>query len=169
MTSDLSAHGNLMGGVRKATRPQKLSISKKTQTRIDNAVKKTFGPKDEKKDNASSNKVAEQGQLAAPVSSKDSGKEGPINVSSTRVMPNPPNAIGGPSSFVPTTGPAQITPPGPSAKESAKAKSEKAKKGTKNTSTIKVAEPSVNLEEGPSFGKPVYSITDVPRQWNKNG
>lgn len=79
-----------------------------------------------------------------------------------RLSIEPPKYVADPK------GPSAIGAPGPTASESAAARAQSAAKGTRNTSTIKVAEPQVDLEDGPNFGKPVYSITDVPRQWNRN-
>lgn len=108
-------------------------------------------------------------------SNSSSTSQGPKNVKSERVhYPNPQKsikgpqrALGAPSETFKPTGPAAISAPGPTAKEQASKKAAKAKKGTKNTSTIKVAEPSVDLES-PTGGM-TYKITDLPRQWNKNG
>jgi hypothetical protein len=156
-----------MGGVRKTTKPQKLKLSKGAKARLNSINKKTndkgsTGPTTEDQrfieNNSSESSSSKQ---------KDNSKQGPIKVSSTRVGPNQPKSIGGPSSFVPQAGPSQITPPGPTARESAASKAAAAKKGTKNTSTMRVAQKVVDLE-APGFPT-VYNITDVPRQWKKNG
>ena len=157
MTAELNAHGNLMGGVRKTVRPQKLKM-KRPKKRVD-----------EKTNNKGLEKEA-QGSEEAPRSIENkSSKQEPIKVASTRVFPNSPKSNDGSSSPAFKSEPSEITPPGPTAREWATMKSNLYAKGIKNTSTVKVAEPSVNLEEGPDFGKPVYTITDVPRQWKKNG
>jgi hypothetical protein len=84
-----------------------------------------------------------------------------------QALTSPRKAIGGPSGQTKSTGPKQITAPGPTAQETASKKISTAKRGTKNTSTIKVAEPMVDLES--TKGGTVYQITDLPRQFKKNG
>lgn len=99
---------------------------------------------------------------------------GPMRVRSERVttsptaLPGSRKAISSPKGESVQRGPKSITAPGPTASETAAARAAAAAKGTKNKSSIKVAEAAVDLEDGPNFGKPVYSITDVPRQWNRN-
>jgi hypothetical protein len=61
----------------------------------------------------------------------------------------------------------QLGAPRPPAKVTAASKAAAAKKGTKNLSTIKVAQPMVDLES--PTGGVIHRITDVPRQWKKNG
>jgi hypothetical protein len=104
---------------------------------------------------------------SATTSQDNPSNDGPTWVSSTRVYPNPPKSIGGPAAPTSTVGKPAITSPGPTAKESASKKAATAKKGSKNTSTIKVASPAVDLES--PTGGIVYSITDVPRQFKQNG
>jgi len=102
---------------------------------------------------------------------KASGKaKGPIKVKSERVYrtnPGPTAAESAASSGPFNSGPSSITPPGPSIRGRATSKAASAKKGTKNTSTIKVAQRVVDLD-APGYPT-VYNITDVPRQWKKNG
>ena len=88
--------------------------------------------------------------------------------SSPTALPGSRKSISAPKANVVNSGPLAITPPGPTASSSAASRAAKAAKGSKNTSTVKVAERMVDLDEGPNFGKPVYSITDVPRQWKNN-
>lgn len=176
MTADLTAHGNLMGGVRKATHQHKLKRKAPKGKPKETSSKSSESKTKNDRTNSPGNKYDFIGSGRRPEG--DLVDETPVNrgraiegdgiqrVRSERVS-KLPKAIGSPSAFVPTTGPAQITPPGPTAREAAEAKAASAKKGTKNTSTIKVAQPAIDLEEGPSFGKPVYSITDIPRQWGK--
>lgn len=110
--------------------------------------------------------------------SKKTGKdssEGPINVQSERVnypyvqksLNAPRKAIEGPEATYKPSGPTPISPAGPSAKESAQKRANKAKRGTKNKSTMKVAEPVVDLES--PTPKTIYNITDLPRQFRPNG
>ena len=160
MTADLNAHSNLMGGVRKATKAHKLSLSKKAKARLDTSHKK-----EDKKEpvNVKSERI-EKDKLT---SSKSPVRENTTNVSSTRVYPSGPKSLSAPAPPLPKPGPASITPPGPSAKSLASKKASAAKKGTKNTTSMKVATPLVDLES--DAGGLVYNITDVPRQWKKNG
>jgi hypothetical protein len=183
MTADLIAHGNLMGGVRKATKPQKLKRKKKEKEKEKVTDKKSSENTD--RSNSPGNKydfITSGRTLEGEVVD-----ESPINrgravgdsdvqrvyseraYPSAKQLPGSRRELNAPRGGSKPTGPNAITPPGPTARATALAKSKTAAKGTKNTSTIKVAESVVNLEEGPNFGNPVYRITDVPRQWKKNG
>jgi hypothetical protein len=161
-----------MGGVRKATRPHKLTQKKKPKKEQSSTEKKSSEKTDRTNKSTYEGELVDESPINRGRALNDNGIQ---RVSSERVYPSPKKLSGSRKELNEAreenkpTGPKSITSPGPTASEGAKAKAEKAKKGTKNTSTIKVAQPSIDLEEGPSFGKPVYTITDVPRQWNKNG
>jgi hypothetical protein len=183
MTADLSAHGNLMGGVRRTVQPQKLKQKKKKPKEEKVTDKKSSETTD--RTNSPGNKydfIAKGGTPEGEVVDESATNRGFAlddngiqRVPSQRVYPSAkqlPGArreLNAPRGGSKSTGPNAITPPGPPARATASAKAKTAAKGTKNTSTIKVAEPAVDLEEGPNFGNPVYRITDVPRQWKKNG
>ena len=183
MTADLSAHGNLMGGVRRTVQPQKLKQKKKKPKEEKVADKKSSETTDRtntpgnKYDFISSGRTPE-GEVVdeSPINrGRAVGDSDVQRVASERVypsakqLPSVRRELSAPRGGAMDMGPSAITPPGPTARETASAKAKSSSKGTKNTSTIKVAEPSVDLEEGPNFGNPVYSITDVPRQWKMNG
>ncbi len=184
MTADLEAHGNLMGGVRAATKSQKLKQKKKKKPKEEKVTDKKSSETTDRT-NSPGNKYDFIGSGRTPEgevvdeSATNRGfaldDNGIQRVSSQRVYPSSKELPGSrrelsaPRGGSKPTGPKAIPPPGPPARATASAKSKTAAKGTKNTSTIKVAETSVDLEEGPTFGKPVYNITDVPRQWKKNG
>jgi hypothetical protein len=184
MTADLSAHGNLMGGVRAATKPHKLKQKKKKPKKEEDVTDKKSSETTDRT-NSPGNKydfIAKGGTPEGEVVDESATNRGRAlddngiqRVSSQRVypaakeLPGSRRELNAPRGGSKPTGPNAITPPGPTARETASAKAKASSKGTKNTSTIKVAEQSVDLEEGPTFGKPVYNITDVPRQWKKNG
>jgi hypothetical protein len=73
-------------------------------------------------------------------------RNGPTNVSSTRVYPNKPKAVDGPKKALPAP------------KASSKASKSGAPK-RERTRTVFVAEPVVNLNEGPGFGSTTHSIS----------
>ena len=173
-----------MGGVRAATKPQKLKQKKKkpkkeedvTDKKSSETTDRTNSPGN-KYDFIGSGRQAE-GEVVdeTPVNRGRAVEgDGVQRVSSQRVyptakeLPGSRRELSAPRGGSKPTGPNAITPPGPTARETASAKAKASSKGSKNTSTIKVVEPSIDLEEGPTFGKPVYTITDTPRQWNKNG
>ena len=163
-----------MGNVRKTAQPHKLRIPKKTKAKLNEVTKKINSKRNESraKDNEDQEPIKVKSERIEkdkvnPASNKSSVKEGSNNVSSTRVYPPGPKSLTAPAPIPQKTGPASITPPGPSAKALASKKAAAAKKGTKNTSSVKVATPFVDLES--DTGGMVYDITDVPRQWKKNG
>lgn len=71
---------------------------------------------------------------------------GPTDVSSTRIYPNKPKAVGGPQKALPAP------------KASSKAPKGRAPK-RERTKTVFVAQPTVNLNEGPSFGSTTHTIS----------
>lgn len=137
-----------MGGVKRVTKPRKLKPSKKKQEPPRRAPKPS--------------KAAKPVKEAAEKKTELPKQKGPIKVQSTRT-----NA---PATFRPATqaapkerpaGPGRIAAPGPSIRERAAAKAKTAAKGTKNKSTVKVAQSLPDLEsDSPSF---VSTISDVPR------
>lgn len=78
--------------------------------------------------------------------SKGSGAHGesPINVPSERIYPKGPGPLSGGQKAITPPAPKSLEAPGPF-----------------------VAAPLVNLNEGPDFGKTVYDITRLPRQFKQ--
>jgi hypothetical protein len=152
-----------MGGVGRATKAQRLSLPKGSKAKINNKIEKINKKRADARAEANAPKEPLNG------TSERTAPQAPLNVKSERVestkAASEPKSQ--PARAATPTGPARITAPGPTASQRAAAKAKEARKGTKNTSTIKVAEAAVSLDDGPNFGKPVYTITDIPRQWNK--
>lgn len=225
MTAELSAHGNLMGGVRSATKGQKLKLSKATKARLARLDEKRMNSNNPRGSEPSEDDVRtalgkgsispaeasdlnprggltpnsrdvreayqkgkidrEQAFNLNPKADLNAGRRKPKEEQRAPIKVKPERVVREGSDRKPANSksdeqprgagstkdnlPKRITPPGPTAREQAQSKATSAAKGSKNKSTIKVAEPMVYLEEGPNFGKPVYSITDVPRQWGRNG
>lgn len=192
MSAELGAHDSISGHVRSATKEHKLSASKKQKDALKQvtgaaraATKNVFkkeSPADTPPPARERNLyfTAGRGVEGEVVENQPINRgraledNGPQRVYSERVSPSPTSlpgsrrALPAPRERVESSGPLAITPPGPTASASAAARAKQSAKGSKNTSTIKVAERMVDLEEGPNFGKSVYSITDVPRQWKNN-
>jgi hypothetical protein len=157
MSQEVRNVHSFMGPVKAATKGHKFKRPKVVRG------KKSVGGKDEEQTTAR-HIPNPQKELNAP-SSQDNQE--PQHVSSTRFIPNPPRELKSPTRALKGGNKPQITAPGPTARASASTKAAAAKKGTKNTSTIKVAQPVADLES--PTPRTIYSITDVPRQWKKNG
>lgn len=145
-----------MGPVKQATKGHKFKKPRTVRG------KKATGGKEEQ---AAPRHISNpQKELDAPSSQN---KQEPQYVPSTRFIPNQPKELKSPTKVLKGGGKPQITAPGPTARASASNKAAAAKKGTKNTSNIRVAQPVADLES--PTPRTIYRITDAPRQWKKNG
>jgi hypothetical protein len=157
MSQEVNNVHSFMGPVKKATKGHKFKKPRTVR------AKKTAGGKDEEQ--TTSRHISNpQKELNAP---RSQGTQEPQYVASTRFIPNPQRELKSPTKALKGSGKSQITAPGPTARASASNKAAAAKKGTKNTSTIRVARQVADLES--PTPRTIYSITDAPRQWKKNG
>lgn len=173
MSQELASVSRLMSGIGKTTKPHKFPLpkGKKTQAKGKHSEK---SEKTESDKEATKSKPREKASESLPSSKSEEAKKSPKSGRSTDQPTGSwkdyqrPGSTYGKQSPKALPGPSKkLTPPGPTAREQAASRSKASAKGTKNTSTIKVAEAAVDLE---APGMPtVYRITDLPRQWKPNG
>lgn len=139
MSDDVRLAGNIGRGVGKQIGGLPSARRRRKETEEEKETKKT-------KKTSTSKKSTPKGKTGIHGETKGSGAhgEGPINVPSERIYPKGPGPVSGGQKAINPPKPKSLEAPGPF-----------------------VAEPLVDLNEGPNFGKTVYDITRVSRQFRK--